>query len=204
MILSETLEEDHYNSIGVEGQGQFKDKGSKFLAYTFAVSNAEEVTEKLNDLRARYHDARHFCFAYRLNPEKPEVRYSDDGEPNNSAGIQIYNQLRSACLWNTLIVVVRYFGGTRLGVPGLINAYKEASALAIADSQISLEYLIETINLRFPYQQMNEVMRLVKESKAELIEERMGEDGGYLIGIRKEHYPELLDRIGQNHQWEIL
>ena len=204
MILNETLEKDYFNSISVEGHGVFKDKGSKFLAYSFAVTDTEEVTEKLNDLRARYHDARHFCFAYRLNPEKPEVRYNDDGEPNNSAGIQIYNQLRSANLWNTLVVVVRYFGGTKLGVPGLINAYKEASAMAIANSKVGVEYLIRTINLRFPYQQMNEVMRLVKDSKAELIEERMGEDAGYLIGIRKDNYHELLRRIGQNHQWEII
>lgn len=204
MILNETLEKDHYNTIGVAGTSVFKDRGSKFLGFCFAVSTSEEALEQLENLRSRFHDARHYCFAYRVNPENPEVRYNDDGEPNNSAGIPIFNQLRAADLWNTLIVVVRYFGGTKLGVGGLVNAYKEAAAEAIKESRISVKYLIKTIDLRFPYPQMNEVMRMIKESEAKLIEERMTDDGGYLIGIRKGKYQDLLDRINQNHLWQIV
>lgn len=203
MILDEALEQDHFNCIRVEGSSVFKDKGSKFLGFCYAVSDVEEAMEKINMLRSSYYGARHFCFAYRIWPEDPAVRYSDDGEPNNSAGIPIFNQVRAAGLWNTLIVVVRYFGGTILGVPGLINAYKEAAAGAIADSQIGKEYLIETVNIRFPYSEMNEVMRVVKDTGADLVEENMGEDGGYLLGIRKSQFPELMDRIQQKHLWQV-
>jgi uncharacterized YigZ family protein len=204
MILDEALEQDHFNCIQVEGSSVFKDKGSKFLGFCYAVSDVEEAMNKLNQLRSDYHDARHFCYAYRISPEQPAIRYSDDGEPNNSAGIPIYNQLRAAELWNTLVVVVRYFGGTKLGVPGLINAYKEAAASAIADSKIGVEYLIETINIRFPYSEMNEVMRVVKDTGADLVEEYMGEDGGYLLGIRKSQFPELLERIRNKHLWQVI
>ena len=203
MILNETLEQDHFNCLRVEGSSVFKDRGSKFLGFCYAVSSVEEAMERLDALRAEYHDARHFCFAYRIAPENPAIRYSDDGEPNNSAGIPIFNQIRAAELWNVLIVVVRYFGGTKLGVPGLINAYKEAAAEAIAESKIGVEYLVETVDLRFPYSQMNEVMRMVKDTGADIVEERMGTNAGYLLGIRKSLYPELIERIQKNHLWEI-
>ncbi len=203
MNLNETLEKDHFSTIAAEGTSIFKDKGSKFLGFCMAVSSSEQAMEELSVLRARHHDARHFCFAYRVNPVKPEIRYSDDGEPNHSAGTPIYNQIRAANLWNVLVVVVRYFGGTKLGVGGLVNAYKESAYEAILNSQKSIEYLIETIDLRFPYPQMNEVMRIVKDTGAEIMEERMAEDAGYLIGIRQGHYEALLNRIHQNHLLHI-
>lgn len=204
MILDESLDQDYFNCIRVEGSSIFKDKGSKFLGFCYPVLHVEEAMDKINLLRSNFHDARHFCFAYRISPDQPAIRYSDDGEPNNSAGIPIYHQLRGANLWNTLIVVVRYFGGIKLGVPGLINAYKEAAAGAIADSQIGLEYLIETVNIRFPYSEMNEVMRVVKDIGANLVEENMGENGGFLLGIRKSQFPELMDRIQQKHLWQVV
>lgn len=203
MILNEILEKDHFNSISVEGNSIFKDRGSKFLGFCFAVSTVQEALEQVDSLRTQYHDATHFCFAYRINPQNPEVRYSDDGEPNNSAGLPIFNQLRAVDLWDTLVVVIRYFGGTKLGVGGLVNAYKESAAEAIANSKITVEYIIETIDLRFPYQQINEVMRMVKETEAELMEERMANDAGYLIAIRKGLYPELMERINLNHLWQV-
>ena len=203
MILNEILEEDSFNSVEKEGTAILKEKGSKFLGFCYEVNSIEEVNEKMEKLRSEFHDARHFCFAYRINPDKPELRYSDDGEPKNAAGIPIFNQLRSAELWNALVVVVRYFGGTKLGVSGLVNAYKQAASEAIAHSKIAITYLTERIHLRFPYTQMNEVMRLVKECHAELLEERMREDAGYLISVRRSLSKDFKDRIAKNHLWSI-
>lgn len=199
MILNETLETDHYTSITTEGSAIFKDRGSKFIGYCFKVTSVEEAMERLNELKSEHHDARHHCYAYRINPENAEVRYNDDGEPSNSAGIPIFNQIRSADLWNTMIVVVRYFGGTKLGVPGLINAYRSAAEMAVAASKTSVEYITDQVEIRFPYPQMNEVMRMVKDTGADLLEERMGTDAGYVLGIRRNNLAELIDRIEQNH-----
>lgn len=203
MHLEEAITEDFYNTVVKDGESLYKEKGSKFIGHSFHVESVEEAMAALEDLKNRYHDARHHCFAYRINPEKPEVRANDDGEPSNSAGMPIYNQIQSFELWNTLVVVVRYFGGTKLGVSGLISAYKEAAQGSLENAKIEKHYLMETISIRYPYDNTNDVMRLVKEENAELLEEKMGQDAGYLLGIRKGRYEAFLEKLGRIHQVQI-
>ncbi|MDZ7846755.1 MAG: YigZ family protein [Owenweeksia sp.] len=203
MTTEEAIHTDHYRTLRTEGSGLYKEKGSKFYSYSFPASSVNDALQCLDDVKAKHHDAGHHCFAYRINPEKPEFRANDDGEPSNSAGMPIYNQLQSQDLWNCIVIVVRYFGGTKLGVGGLINAYKEAAALALANSHSVTRYLIHRLELRFPYPQMNEVMRLLKSFDVNIIEEKMEQDAGYLIGIRKNNFSTFKEQLKNIHQVEI-
>jgi len=154
---------DLYKTIASSSEGQFRDKGSRFLAFAYHVETEEETREILVEIRKRYHDARHHCFAWRLGPEMNLFRVNDDGEPSGSAGKPILGQLRSRELTDTMVVVVRYFGGTLLGVGGLINAYRTAASEAL-DRATIIEKRVETLlQIEFGYQVMNQVMKLVKE-----------------------------------------
>lgn len=154
---------ESYLTISSPSEGFYKEKGSKFLAFAFPVTTEEEVKEKLEDLRRQYHDARHHCYAYILGPDKSSLRANDDGEPNHSAGDPILGQINSKQLTNVLIVVVRYFGGTKLGVSGLINAYKVSAEDALSKATIKKVHLTRHIRIDYPYDSTNEVMRLVNE-----------------------------------------
>ncbi|OEJ99873.1 IMPACT family protein [Roseivirga misakiensis] len=155
--------QDSFLTISNSAEGLYKEKGSKFIAVAFPVTSVEAVKEKLELLRKDYYDARHHCYAYVLGHDGSETRANDDGEPNHSAGDPILGQIKSKNLTNTLLVVVRYFGGTKLGVSGLINAYKTAAFEALEEAQIVKREITETVILRFPYDEMNEVMKLVKD-----------------------------------------
>lgn len=155
--------QDSFLTITKIGEGLYKEKGSKFLAFAFPCANLDEVKLKLEELRKQYFDARHHCYAYILGNEGKEFRANDDGEPNHSAGDPILGQIKSRSLTNTLVVVIRYFGGTKLGVSGLIGAYKTAAAEALDSCQIVKKEITEKVVLRFPYDEMNEVMKLVKD-----------------------------------------
>lgn len=161
-------QESTYLSLVGNSEGLYKEKGSKFLAFAFPVKNEEEIKEKLLDLRKKYHDARHHCYAYMLGKEKDIYRANDDGEPIHSAGDPILGQIRSNNLTNVLIVVVRYFGGTKLGVSGLIQAYKTAAQEAILANEIIEKEDTEIIGIFFSYPQMNAIMSLVKEFGLEI------------------------------------
>jgi uncharacterized YigZ family protein len=154
---------DIYHTIAAPATGLYKEKGSRFLAFAFPVSSEEEVKENLAALRKTYYDARHHCYAYRLGAKGNIYRANDDGEPSHSAGDPILGQLRSAGLTNILVVVVRYFGGTKLGVGGLITAYRSAAADALATATIIQKHETRNITIKFDYAQINEVMALVKE-----------------------------------------
>ncbi len=155
--------QDSFLTISSPSEGLYKEKGSKFIALAFPVESVDEVKESLEALRKKYYDARHHCYAYVLGHAADEVRANDDGEPNHSAGDPILGQIKSKNLTNTLVVVIRYFGGTKLGVSGLITAYKTAAAEALDANQIIQKDITENITLRFPYDEMNEVMKLVKD-----------------------------------------
>jgi uncharacterized YigZ family protein len=152
-----------YYTIEKKSNGFFKDKGSKFFSFAFHVQNKEDIKRYQQELRKKYHDARHHVYAWRLGIEEDNYRYSDDGEPSNSSGPPILRQIRSYNLTNILIVVIRYFGGTKLGIPGLINAYKTATKDAIDNNLIIEKIIKETYRISFPYENMNTVMRIVKE-----------------------------------------
>ncbi len=204
MTTEEAISTDHYLTLTGEGASVFKDRGSKFLGFAYRCDSVEEASEMIATVKAKYHDARHHCFAFRINPEKPEFRANDDGEPSNSAGMPIYNQIQSLGLWNVLVVVVRYFGGTKLGVPGLIRAYKEAARSALESATLIEEFLMKTLEIKFPYRLMSEVMRLIKDDDAEMVKEQMGQNAGYMLAVRQSRYKPFCEKLEQYHEIVIL
>lgn len=154
---------DNYKSIEGPSEGLYKDLGSKFLAFAYPVETEEQAKEIIGAVKKEYFDARHHCFAYRIGPEGEKWRVNDDGEPSSTAGRPIYGQMLSAGLSDILIVVVRYFGGTKLGVPGLIKAYRSAAQDAIANSRIVEKLAEERAIVKFGYERMNDVMKILKE-----------------------------------------
>jgi uncharacterized YigZ family protein len=155
--------QDSYLTIEAPSTGLFKDRGSKFLAFAYPVDSEDVIKNKLEALRKEFHDARHHCYAYRLHPDGSMWRANDDGEPGSSAGKPILNQIDSRQLTDTLVVVVRYFGGTLLGVSGLIHAYRSAASDALDRAEIVEKYITRSCRLEFPYGVMNDIMRLVNE-----------------------------------------
>lgn len=154
---------DLYKTIQARSEGVYKEKGSKFLAFAYPVGTETMIRNQIADLKKQYHGARHHCFAWRLGPEKDQYRVNDDGEPSGSAGNPIFGQIQSRDLTNVLVVVVRYFGGTLLGVGGLINAYRSAASDALDRATIIELKVYSRLNLEFGYIQMNSVMKVVKE-----------------------------------------
>lgn len=157
--------DDTFKTIELPAQGLFKDKGSKFIAYAYPVSSETEIKEILQNLRKEHYSARHHCYAWRLGHEKLHFRTNDDGEPSSTAGKPILGQIQSFDLTNILIVVVRYFGGTLLGVSGLINAYRNAALDALSQSKIVEKLVEKSFLVEFDYGVMNEVMKLFKDEK---------------------------------------
>ncbi|MFC6997624.1 IMPACT family protein [Rufibacter roseus] len=155
--------EDTYRTIVAPVEGLYKEKGSKFIAKAYPVRSEEEVKEVLQALRKEYFDARHHCYAYLLGADKALYRANDDGEPNHSAGDPIMGQIKSAGLSNVLVVVIRYFGGTKLGVGGLIHAYRTATADALTQAEIEERHETTFVTVQFAYEQMNDIMRIVKD-----------------------------------------
>ena len=180
------MEDDAYKTITTPSEEVlFKDKNSKFFGYAFPVTSEDQVKQHLDDLKKQHHQARHWCYAYQIGTETIAYRANDDGEPNNSAGMPIYGQIQSFEVTNILIVVVRYFGGVKLGVGGLINAYKTAAQLALDASKI----VIRTINIpyliSFDYKNMNKVMRVIKEKNLKVINQKLELDCQITISVRK-------------------
>jgi uncharacterized YigZ family protein len=153
---------DAYFTIKNPSEGIYKEKGSKFIAFAYPIYSEEEFKEHLVQLKKDYHDARHHCYAFRLGLTENEYRYSDDGEPNNSAGKPIYGQLLSNNITNVAIIVIRYFGGTKLGVGGLVTAYKEAAKDAINNAKIVKRTVNHYYKIKFDYPAMSDVMNFIK------------------------------------------
>ena len=177
---------DEYRTLTAPSEETlFKDRGSKFFGYAFPVQSEEEVKVRLDELRAQHSSARHFCYAYQFGAEKISFRVNDDGEPSNSAGMPIYGQIQSFQITNVLIVSVRYFGGTKLGVGGLINAYRSSARLAIEASQIVVKTIDVRFRISFPYDLMNKVMRIIKEKKIQIEDQILELNCTYVLSIRK-------------------
>ena len=154
---------DQYKSIAAPSEGLFKDNGSRFLALAYPVESPEQVKEIVAGLKKKYHDARHHCFAYRLGYQGDVWRASDDGEPSGSAGRPILGQIDSLGLSDVLVVVVRWFGGIKLGIPGLIRAYRSSSADALSQATLIEKTAARRFRLRFDYLSMNDVMKVLKD-----------------------------------------
>ncbi|HEX5742585.1 MAG TPA: YigZ family protein [Flavobacteriaceae bacterium] len=177
---------DFYKTISNPSEGLiYKEKGSKFLGFTFPISDEEDVKLHLATLKKQHHAARHWCYAWQIGIENIQYRVNDDGEPHNSAGQPIYGQIQSFNLTNILVVVVRYFGGTKLGVGGLISAYKTAAQFAVEASEI-VEKLIEIkFKIIIDYQNLNKIMRFVKEHQLNIVSQNMDIDCVLILSIRK-------------------
>ena len=195
---------DTYRTIESPSQETlFKEKGSKFFGYAFPISKEEEVKSFLEQLKQQHPTAGHFCYAWQLGEESIRFRANDDGEPNNSAGQPIYGQIQSFGLTNILVVSVRYFGGTKLGVGGLIQAYKYSAQITlegvtVVERTIDVSYL-----LTFDYPIMNKVMRIVKEKNIHILEQDLGINCVYRIAIRKSEAEEVMARFESLYELEI-
>ncbi len=182
------MEKDTYKTIvKPNDEVLFKDKNSKFFGYAFPVKNEDEVKAHIDDLKKQHHSARHWCYAYQIGFEEPDLLYraNDDGEPNNSAGMPIYGQIQSFEVTNVLIVVVRYFGGVKLGVGGLINAYKTGAQMALEACKIVRKTINVDFLITFDYKNMNKVMRVIKEKNLNITNQKLELDCQITISVRK-------------------
>ena len=189
--------EDVYKTIETPAEGLYKEKGSKFIALAYPVRTEEAVKEIVGEIKVRYYDARHHCYAYRLGADKKKFRANNDGEPSSTAGKPILGQILSYDLTDILIVVVRYFGGIKLGVSGLINAYRAAAADAIGHARIVEKTDDEVFRIKFDYTVMNEVMRVVKEEEPEVMSRDFSMECRMTLSIRKQNASRLSSRLQQ-------
>ncbi|MEO8766538.1 MAG: YigZ family protein [Ginsengibacter sp.] len=194
---------DYYYTIDTAGSAEFKDRGSKFLGFAFPVKNKEDFKKHLEALRKEHPKAAHHCFAYRIGLDGNNFRSSDDGEPSGTAGKQILGHIDSARLCDVLVVVVRYFGGTLLGVPGLINAYKTAATLALQCSPIVQKPVEVTYTLQFNYTEMNDVMQVLKKYNCTVYKNEMQLFCKIEAGIPKFRLTEILYGLGNIRNVEI-
>lgn len=181
--------QDTYQMLALPTEAVFRDKGSKFLAYAYPVWNEDEVKTCLQVLKKQYFDATHHCYAYLLGSRQDYSRANDDGEPNHTAGTPILNQIKASGLTNTLVVVVRYFGGTKLGVAGLINAYKTATTLALQEASIIQKKIQTTFTIQFTYPQMNQITRLMRDFEGEMVSQELTETCQMILKIRLSYVP---------------
>ncbi len=197
-------EKDTYKTITKpSNETLFKDRASKFYGYAFPVTTEEEIKNHIEQLKKQHYNARHWCYAWQLGKSYEHYRANDDGEPSNSAGMPIYGQLQSFDLTNVLVVVVRYFGGTKLGVGGLIQAYKTSAKLALEASKIVKRTINEDFILNFKYPEMNTVMRIVKDEKLNIINQKLELDCEYTISVRKKEAKRIFEIFDTTYKVSI-
>lgn len=198
------MEKDLYKTITKSAQGElFKDRNSKFYGFAFPVTSEEQVKQHLEDLKKEHYSARHWCYAYQIGTETIQYRANDDGEPNNSAGMPIYGQIQSFEVTNILVVVIRYYGGVKLGVGGLINAYRTGAQLALEASTIVERTINKTYQLQFDYKNMSKVMRLLKENEVEITNQTLELNCLLEISVRKNHSEKVFELFDQFFGVEI-
>jgi len=197
------LFEDTYNTIRKAATGIYKDKGSKFIAIAHPVLTEDEIKSKLEDIRKEYHDARHHCYAWMLGHDKLAHRFNDDGEPSGTAGRPIFGQIQSKDLTNVLVVVVRYFGGTKLGVSGLITAYKSATRDALETADIITLTVNDIYELSFEYPLMNDVMRVIKEENLSVESQDFQLSCKLTFSVRKNFSNKMYERFRKIHGVKI-
>lgn len=193
-----------YRTLKSPIQAEIKDKGSRFLAFAYPVQTAEQVKKHVDDLRQEHHKARHWCYAYRFGVDGNQFRANDDGEPSGSAGRPILGQIDSFELTDVLVVVVRYFGGTLLGVPGLIYAYKTSTQMALENAQVIEKNIEKTVRIRCEYPYLNEAIRIAKNYQAEIIEQDLQLDCRLTVRIPLANAEACLAAWAQTRQIELL
>jgi uncharacterized YigZ family protein len=195
MIKKEGNQVFSYRTLKAASQGLYKEKGSKFLSFAFPVVHEEDIREKLALLRKEYFDARHHCYAWVLGADKNRHRASDDGEPSHSAGDPILGQIRAHRLTNVLVVVVRYFGGVKLGVGGLMSAYKTAAEDALKQASVVEQEVKESRVLQYGYEATPEAMKLVKDFELEIKEQKFDEHCCLVVEVKQRVKTELTDKV---------
>lgn len=184
-----------YKTITRVSEGLYKEKGSKFISLAYPVESVEEIAEIVANLKKEYYDARHHCYAWKLGADGSKTRTVDDGEPSSTAGRPILGQITSSEITNVLIVVIRYFGGTKLGVSGLIKAYKDAAADAIANNEIVEKAVEIEVNVTFGYEQMNAVMKAIKDTEPKIKEQNFDNLSTMKLLINKSKYDLLIAKL---------
>jgi uncharacterized YigZ family protein len=188
---------DIFRTIKEPSEGYFKDKGSRFLAFAFPVRSEDEIKHHLADLRKKYHDARHHCFAWRLGADMKRFRSNDDGEPSGSAGLPIMGQIRSRNLTDILVVVVRYFGGTLLGVSGLINAYRTAASDSLEKATVIQQKVLCKWMVKFGYPQMNQVMKVIKDHDLVMEDQQFDLECRIKLSVWKKKESQVIERFSR-------
>ncbi|WP_374548638.1 YigZ family protein [Flavobacterium sp.] len=181
----------------------YKEKNSKFFGYAFPVTNEDEIKNHLETLRKQHHGAVHFCYAFQLGTDKIQYRANDDGEPSNSAGMPIYGQIQSFGITNVLVVVVRFFGGVKLGVGGLISAYRTSAQMALENAEIVEKTIDIFFKIDFDYKNMNKVMRIIKEKNLSIISQNMNESCEITITTRKKNAELIFDIFNNLFEVEV-
>ncbi|MDR1055154.1 MAG: YigZ family protein [Prevotellaceae bacterium] len=197
------MTDDTYKTIAAPAKGVYKEKGSKFLAFAYPVVSEDGVHSLLLELKKQYYDARHHCYAYRLGPDGAAWRVNDDGEPSSSAGRPILRQLLSMDLTNVVVFVIRYFGGIKLGIPGLIFAYRAATADALATAEVIEKTDNNMFTIHFAYAVMNDVMKLIKDEEPDIIEQNFDLSCSITLSIRKTKSDMLTDKLRKIESLEI-
>ena len=195
---------DTYYTIDTQPEPAiFKDRKSKFIGYAIPVASVDDVKPEVEKLKKAHHSARHWCYAYRIGVEKINERANDDGEPSNSAGQPILNQIKAKDLTNVLVVVVRYFGGVKLGVGGLMNAYKTAAQLVLEQAEIVEKIRKKNLRIVFDYQDMDKVMRLIKEHDLEIVLQNLQEKGEIIVAVRLDDFELVYQQFEKVHTLEV-
>ena len=189
---------DIYYTISKHSEGEtYKDKNSKFIGYAFSILDESQIKIHIDTLKKEHHNAKHWCYAFKLGTEKFSYRVNDDGEPSGSAGMPIYGQIESFEVTNILIVVVRYYGGTKLGVSGLINAYRTGAKFALQSADIIKKTIDQSFQLNFEYKNMGKVMRLLKENNAKIINQELTLNCLLEISVRKSNSSKIFNAFDQ-------
>ena len=196
--------EDSYKTIAKPSEGSYSEKRSKFLAYAFPVQNEQEVKERLAEIQKKHWDARHHCYAYILGAHKDAYRLNDNGEPSGTAGRPIYGQLLSKDLTNTLVIVVRYFGGIKLGVSGLQNAYKVAAREALDAAVIEERTVQETFRMTFEYVKMNDIMQILKDPEVQVLDRQSYMQCVYTISVRQRESDRITGALRKVPMTEVV
>lgn len=198
------MQDDLYRTIARPSEGDvFKDRNSKFLGFAFPVTDEDQVKDHLESLKKEHYSARHWCYAYQIGTETIKYRANDDGEPNNSAGMPIYGQIQSFNLTNVLVVVIRYYGGVKLGVGGLINAYRTGAQFALDSAKIIQKKIKVTYQLKFEYKNLSKVMRLIKENNIEINMQKLELSCLLEISVRKGDSLKIFELFNQFFGVEI-
>lgn len=195
--------EDSYKTIAKPAEGSYSEKRSKFLAYAFPVQSEQEVKQRLAEIQKKHWDARHHCYAYILGPHKDAYRLNDNGEPSGTAGRPIYGQLLSKDLTNTLVIVVRYFGGIKLGVSGLQNAYKVAAKEALDAAVIEERTIQEQYRVVFEYVKMNDIMQILKDPEIQVLDRQSDMRCTYTISVRQRDADRITDALRKVAMTEV-